>query len=88
VSRPAHGEYRAEVTNTSTASSFWTDVIHAHFPISPYFSCRYRARLNEILAAMKNPYLEIQELANNVVSPLCRLLASCLRYLNVSHLFV
>jgi len=27
---------------------------------------KYRARLNDILAAMKSPYLEIQELANNV----------------------
>lgn len=29
--------------------------------------CRYRERLNAILSAMKTPYLEIQELANNVV---------------------
>jgi hypothetical protein len=29
--------------------------------------CRYRAYLHQILAAMKAPYLQIQELANNVV---------------------
>ena len=38
-----------------------------------YYHCRtasdrYRAVLHQIAAAMKNPYLQIQELANNVVS--------------------
>ncbi len=46
------------------------------------FDCnRYRARLNEILAAMKSPYLEIQELANNVV----RVLSIVAAYISTLH---
>jgi hypothetical protein len=36
-------------------------------PTTPLVCCRYRAYLHQILAAMKAPYLQIQELTNNVV---------------------